>query len=370
MNRRKKRRNWPLITISYALIASCFAYVAVLPVLQYWPSAQDAASLGASQARWMMADAMRTRLFETMIYAWVFMFGACIGSFLNVVIYRVPRRMSLLGVSKCPFCRVAIHGYDNIPVFAWIALRGRCRSCRLPISVRYPVVEFAVGAIFLALAIAEVFNAGSNLPGASGGHSTTLGWFIGRPDWGLLAIYAYHCVLLCTLFSWAWIQADGRAIPLAYALFVISAGVLVAALRPDVHPVAWYRGLPDSMTGFGWTDRLDTTFVGFVVGSTLGALLGTMGSALRSCCEQPRYRGHETALAYAIVGVFLGWQAALTVAGLAVGIVSVWLAIRAFLHRSASPVPTAVVFTATLLQVFAWQILTRWLEWPFPGTGL
>ena len=77
-------------------------------------------------------------------------FGAIFGSFLNVVVYRLPRRESLVRpASRCPSCTTPIKPYDNIPVFGWLILRGKCRNCALPISPMYPLVEFATGLIFL-----------------------------------------------------------------------------------------------------------------------------------------------------------------------------------------------------------------------------
>jgi leader peptidase (prepilin peptidase) / N-methyltransferase len=82
-------------------------------------------------------------------------FGATIGSFLNVVAYRLPRRESLVSPgSRCPGCGTAIKTYDNIPVLGWLLLRGRCRSCRASISPRYPIVE----AITAGLAVAVVLT--------------------------------------------------------------------------------------------------------------------------------------------------------------------------------------------------------------------
>ena len=74
--------------------------------------------------------------------------GAVVGSFLNVVIYRLPRHESLLTPgSHCPSCNTAVKPYDNVPVLAWIWLRGRCRACRAAISARYPLVEGATAAL-------------------------------------------------------------------------------------------------------------------------------------------------------------------------------------------------------------------------------
>ncbi|OFW66939.1 MAG: hypothetical protein A2Z12_00840 [Actinobacteria bacterium RBG_16_68_21] len=75
--------------------------------------------------------------------------GVLIGSFLNVVAYRVPAGISIVRPpSACPNCRAEIRAVDNIPVLSWVLLRGRCRACGQPISVRYPLVEAASGALF------------------------------------------------------------------------------------------------------------------------------------------------------------------------------------------------------------------------------
>src|SRR5215471_411429 len=76
--------------------------------------------------------------------------GLCIGSFLNVCIYRLPLRQSVVHPgSRCPGCGRALPWYDNIPVLSYLVLAGRCRGCRMPISARYPIVEALTGAIFL-----------------------------------------------------------------------------------------------------------------------------------------------------------------------------------------------------------------------------
>jgi leader peptidase (prepilin peptidase) / N-methyltransferase len=80
------------------------------------------------------------------------LFGLCIGSFLNVVIWRVPQGMSIVSPgSACPSCGRELKAWENVPVVAWVALRGRCRTCHATISWRYPAVELATGAVFAAL---------------------------------------------------------------------------------------------------------------------------------------------------------------------------------------------------------------------------
>lgn len=79
--------------------------------------------------------------------------GLAVGSFLNVVVYRVPRKESIVAPgSHCPRCNAAIAGRDNIPVVSWVLLKGRCRRCKAPISVRYPVVELGTAALFAGTA--------------------------------------------------------------------------------------------------------------------------------------------------------------------------------------------------------------------------
>jgi leader peptidase (prepilin peptidase)/N-methyltransferase len=80
--------------------------------------------------------------------------GLAVGSFLNVVIWRVPRKESVVRPpSHCPSCDTPIGPADNIPVVSWLALRGKCRHCAHPISVRYPLVEAGCGLLFLAVAL-------------------------------------------------------------------------------------------------------------------------------------------------------------------------------------------------------------------------
>ncbi len=78
--------------------------------------------------------------------------GASIGSFINVVVYRVPAGLSVLfPPSRCPHCLNQLKAYDNVPVFGWLRLKGRCRFCKNKISMRYPVVEAAAGLMFLII---------------------------------------------------------------------------------------------------------------------------------------------------------------------------------------------------------------------------
>lgn len=90
---------------------------------------------------------------EPMLLGFVGVLGLAVGSFLNVVIHRVPRDESLIRPgSHCPHCAAAVRNRHNVPVLGWLMLRGRCADCRAPISVRYPLIEAGTAVLFIAVA--------------------------------------------------------------------------------------------------------------------------------------------------------------------------------------------------------------------------
>ncbi len=93
-----------------------------------------------------------------LVLGWFFIFGAIIGSFLNVVIYRLHTGKSLSGRSHCLSCAERLHWYELVPIVSYCALRGRCRSCRARITVRYALVEIMTGALFAWIASSFLFD--------------------------------------------------------------------------------------------------------------------------------------------------------------------------------------------------------------------
>lgn len=140
-------------------------------------------------------------------------FGGCIGSFLNVVIYRWPRGGSVVSPgSRCPKCNHAIRPLDNIPVFGWLLLNGKCRDCGEPIAGRYALVEgFVAVVVFLGLAL-NVF------------YSTSAQGIVGMNNpirWGL---YACQVALVCSMMCAFLIRRDGFPAPkVLYATAILAA---------------------------------------------------------------------------------------------------------------------------------------------------
>lgn len=152
------------------------------------------------------------------------LFGLAVGSFLNVVIYRVPHHESIVSPrSKCPSCQSPIRERDNIPVLSWLILRGRCRDCRAPISARYLVVELLGGALFAGLAGRLGYN------------------------WDLPAFLA----LLSGLLALSCIDMEHLTLPkkVVYPTLVLEAIFLViAAAAYD----SWHRLLIAALCGASW----------------------------------------------------------------------------------------------------------------------
>jgi len=209
-----------------------------------------------------------------LLIVYAFVLGAVVGSFLNVVIYRVPRRLSIVKPrSACPSCSTPIAWYDNLPILSWLALGGRCRQCRSPISLRYPVVE-AVGG---ALAAFGVSLYGLNLVTVE---VVVFAWvslalaLIDLEHQLLPDVMTYPAIAFGLVFSWFG----------GWTTFVDSAaGAVVGALLPTsvILLYRWLRGID----GMGWGDVKYLAAIGAVVGlqgclmvlvmaAVLGALVG------------------------------------------------------------------------------------------------
>ncbi|MBX3021507.1 MAG: prepilin peptidase [Bdellovibrionales bacterium] len=138
--------------------------------------------------------------------ALVFLFGLLWGSFGNVVIHRLPLGLSVVRPrSRCPECEKMIGWYDNIPVLSWVFLRGRCRSCKSPISARYPFVELLTGLMFAAIYARFGFT------------WLTLEYLIFA--WGLIVV--------------SFIDLDHMILPDVFTLSGVVIGLLGAALNPE-----------------------------------------------------------------------------------------------------------------------------------------
>ncbi|MDA7977553.1 MAG: prepilin peptidase [Pirellulales bacterium] len=236
---------------------------------------------------------------------WLFVIGSCIGSFLNVVIYRLPVGKSLVRPgSHCPRCNKPIRARHNIPILGWLMLRGKCKDCETPISVRYPLVELAVGTIFFVLA-GLIFGGGSgHMPESFhvevGKRSFSEAWV-----WQT-ALYAYHVVLACFLVASGMIAVDEMRQKASLSGFTAFLGLATPLFAPWLRPTH-FLSILDRVSVFAaiW----DGLF-GFSAGIAMGYIVAFARKGRRS------FRA-DTMSVLAVIGAFLGWQAVLTVSAAA-----------------------------------------------------
>ncbi len=227
-------------------------------------------------------------------YILIGIFGVVIGSFLNVVIHRVPREESIVFPnSRCPACGALIAFYDNIPVLSYIALRGKCRGCKEHISVRYPFVELMNGLLFVAVAWHD----------------------------GLSFALPFDLVFTSALLALVFIDAEHMLLPNAITypgiVFAVVARLALPYLTGNLH----FDDLPSLTYGVLATSPI---WVTSLAGAFLGALIGG-GSLWLMGWTWEKLRGVEAmglgdVKMMFMVGAYLGWR--LTILTIFVGVLS------------------------------------------------
>src|SRR2546423_10630869 len=221
-------------------------------------------------------------------------FGAIIGSFLNVVIHRVPLEESIVFPnSRCPSCGAVIAFYDNIPVLSYVMLRAKCRSCKEHISFRYPAVELLTAALFVAIAWHD----------------------------GLGAALPFDLVFVSGLLALVFIDAEYMILPNAITypgiMFALVARVAVPYLSNAPH----FDDLPSLAQGaFAnmplWTASLAGSLIGALIGGGSLWLMGWTWEKLRGV----EAMGLGDVKMMFMVGAYLGWR--LTILNIFLGVLS------------------------------------------------
>ncbi|HEX5706239.1 MAG TPA: prepilin peptidase [Pyrinomonadaceae bacterium] len=229
-----------------------------------------------------------TGLPTLLVLAFVAVIGACIGSFLNVVIHRVPREESIVFPnSRCPACGTNIKPYDNLPVVSWLLLRGRCRACRAPISARYPAVELLTAALFALT-------------------------FIVRPVVSLSLLF--DLLFVATIIALVFIDAEHMILPNAITYPGLLIAILARALVPNLQGVGF---VTDTSGGFPvWALSLAGAGIGALVGGGSLWLVGWLWQRARGV----EAMGLGDVKMMLMVGAYLGWP--LTVLTIFLGVVT------------------------------------------------
>jgi leader peptidase (prepilin peptidase) / N-methyltransferase len=203
--------------------------------------------------------------------------GLAVGSFLNVVVWRVPRGESVISPpSHCPVCEHPVRPRDNVPVLSWLLLKGRCRDCGNPISVRYPLVELGTSAVFVVSTIRIGFSA--ELPaylylGAIGVALALLDIDVKRlPNVIVLPSYIVSAVLLAAAAlveqEWADLLRAGLGMAALYAFYFVLALVYPRGMGFGDVKLAGVLG--GYLGWLGWAEVVSGGFLGFLFGGVVG----------------------------------------------------------------------------------------------------
>ena len=209
-----------------------------------------------------------------------FVFGLVLGSFLNVCIYRLPRDLSVSTPARsfCPNCKTQIAAYDNIPVFSWMMLRGRCRHCHQPISARYMVIELFTAGLFLACYM----------------------------HFGGTTVETVKAAVFCFLIlGLIFTDLETRLLPDVMTIPGLMFGLLFAAVIPMHGTLEARYGFPSALASLWHSPRL------LSVGDA--ALAGAIGAAVLFAVAESYYRlrgfegmGMGDVKLIAMIGAFLG----------------------------------------------------------------
>lgn len=207
---------------------------------------------------------------DLILKIFLFCLGAIVGSFLNVCIYRMPRKESVVRPgSHCPHCKHRIGWYDNIPFLSYVFLKGRCRHCGGKISFRYFVIELLSASLFLFLFY----------------------------HFGLSLFFWIYVALCSSLIVASFIDIDIREIPDEINLSGIAIGLILSATVPQLHQTT-FRHL-----------ALFRSFLGLLAGAGTIYITGLIGNAI---FKKESMGGGDVKL-MAMVGAFIGWKLALLV---------------------------------------------------------
>ncbi len=232
---------------------------------------------------WMMFGLQATWV------AFMFAYGACLGSLINVLVYRLPRGMGVVTPpSRCPACDTKLTWRENIPILGWLVLRGRCRFCRSRISAEYPLVELTVALLFAA-----VFIVCYVLPEPA--RALGVDWSLMRPEWArsdmfegwprtTWSILIVHVMLVGGLVAMTLVDAKTFTIPLALPWACGIIGIVFHTGGAALTEQSWFRKLavtaPSAVWALptpGWPgDTVSWWWIGASIGGVIGLVIANL----------------------------------------------------------------------------------------------
>lgn len=328
--------------------------------------------------------------------SWLFLYGAVIGSFLTVCVHRLPQHESVLAAwrslvgspSHCDRCHQRLLARDNIPIFGWLLLGGRCRFCKQGIPIRYPLIEFANGLLFVLVYALEV-PLNHWTPVTTSCLSSSLGPSSFENGWGLSPIamincrYVYHLILIEALFVASLIDWEKTIIPDSVTLPSLLLGVVGAAAFGKFWLVpVWFQdaGLAETLipwmpANWSWLmvpvpqwisthphlHGLAVSLAGLAAG---GGIVWSVRVLGRIALER-EVMGFGDVILMAMIGSFIGWQPVVVAFFIAPMLaLSVMLISRSFHPEHEFPYGPYLSL-GTMVVLLGWHWIWPFAEWYF-----
>ena len=253
----KRKPFWVTIGLMVIMVS---AYIFLLPQWQV-----------RGEAVLQPQDLYGSRLIDVVVFSWCLWIGSSIGSFLNVVAWRMPRGESINGRSHCPRCMSKLRARDNVPVLGWLSLGGRCYCCRLPISIRYPIVELAVGISLSVVCFGQLYQL--SLP-RQVIHNSSILFASPIIEWHSSLVLIYHLLVLSLSWAAGLIRLDGHRLPLSLMRLALFFAILPMMLDPSLMVVPWQAAMGSSwLPDAQYLDSVMRILTSFVAAMLMGRIL-------------------------------------------------------------------------------------------------
>ncbi|MBM4022518.1 MAG: prepilin peptidase [Planctomycetes bacterium] len=233
-----------------------------------------------------------------------FVWGAMLGSFVNVVVHRLPLGQSVVARrSRCPRCGNPVRATDNVPVLGWLWLGGKCRDCGGQIAATYPLVEAGCGLVGAVFAATHLAAGGRWLPRMADEFPHGVDRIL-RGDWTLVAACGLHVAVVLTIVTWSLLDRQDTPAASHRAWPPLLAAIILQAALPNIAPAGPLPGGGEWPASPAWM----ASSVAAVAGAVAGWLVGRSGTS------------SSIRLGLPLLGSVLGWEAVTVVGVVAAGI--------------------------------------------------
>jgi leader peptidase (prepilin peptidase) / N-methyltransferase len=353
---------WPRLSLKWLAVGATFltimAYMVIVPTFFVLVDSlrERPTSITIEDLTW--AETFRIRSAKLAVFAIFTYFGASVGSFLNVVATSLPRGESIaLRSSACPQCHHPIRRIDNLPIFSYLNLQGRCRDCHAKIPIRYLTVEIIAAGIFASLFLFQLVTGASNIPGFRHYHATGILWMILYTKWDVVGIYFYHAALFCLILTYAITELNRLRMPRWFNSFVLMTFMALPTSIADLQPVSLFSFVSklDLSLPNGVLMRLTTCLVG-------GAIGWLFATVIVRAYPKTIQRRSLLPIAMSILGIALGWQAVSTIAFMLILCLFSFAYLRRFLRTPNTLGLTSCFLAVALFHHALWRWLTAFVD--------